>query len=268
MIHWHPLSLQDKEKINQAPLFLSDYSFTNLWMWNSVRSYKIATIDGFLCIRYNDTFLYPLGVGPRTKIVQTLIEHYSPLTMRAIPEHADLDLSLIEDRDHFDYIYLYDDLLHLPGNNYQSKRNLIHQFTSHYPFEYRSIDAALIPQIEVMEKTWFKNHKTIKQEHQAILHLLKSFHLLDAIGGALLVNGQVIAYTIAEYLSPDCLVIHIEKALTSYKGAYQMIQNQFLQHIKPVTYINREEDLGLPNLIKMKQSYHPIRFEKKYRFTN
>lgn len=276
MSEWKPLELQDKQRIDQAlksdPLPLSDYSFTNLWMWNQVRSYQIASIDSFICIKYGDIFLYPLGKGSRNAIIKKLIKENPPFTMRAIPENAGLEIPLIPEPMRFDYIYLYEDLLNLPGNAYQPKRNLIHQFTSHYAFEYRKIDQALIPQIQEMEKQWFDTHEkknlSVQNEHEAILHVLNDFAALDTIGGALLVEGQVIAYTLAEYITPDMLVIHIEKALTAYKGAYQMIQAQFLSHSTPVMYVNREEDLGIPNLIKIKESYHPIRFEKKYRFTS
>ncbi len=64
------------------------------------------------------------------------------------------------------------------------------------------------------------------------------------------------------------LVIHVEKALNGYKGAYAMINQQMLKHLAPVPFVNREEDLGLDNLTKVKQSYHPLRLEKKYLLTS
>ena len=60
-------------------------------------------------------------------------------------------------------------------------------------------------------------------------------------------------------------VIHIEKANTDYDGSYAMINQQFAEHCwSEYTYINREEDMGLPGLRKAKESYHPHKMIVKY----
>lgn len=269
---WRPLTLDDKPLIEEAfqadPIPLSDYSFTNLWMWNALRSYQIATIDNFLCIKFNgkgrEQFLFPLGKGSREPIIERLAKEHTPLRMRAIPEHHALPYPLVPEPTRFDYIYAYDALLHLPGNKYQAKRNLIHQFTDSYDFTYAEIDRALIQKIRSMEIKWFFKHKEVETEHHAILRLLDAFEHLNTVGGALLVNNEVVAFSFAEYLTEDMLVVHVEKAAKHYKGAYQMINQQLLKHLTPVPFVNREEDLGLPNLRKIKNSYHPVRMEKKF----
>lgn len=265
---WRPLLISDKSLIeaffHQDPFPLSDYSFTNLWMWNDLRHYQIAFIDEFLCIKFKEEgkeiYLYPLGSGNRTSVIESL----RPLCMRAIPENHKLPFALSLEPSRFDYIYNYEDLVHLPGNKYQPKRNLIHQFKKNYPFTYREIDSTLIPLVREMETHWFLEHKSAIKEHQAILRLLESFDQLNTVGGALLIEEKVIAFSFAEYLTEEMIVIHVEKASKQYKGAYQMINQQFLEHLTPVPYVNREEDLGLGNLAKMKQSYHPMRLEKKF----
>lgn len=275
---WTALNLSDKARIEKAiknnSLVLSDYSFTNLWMWNQVRCYQIALVDSFLCLKYiedgKEVFLYPLGRGSRNQVIQKLMDMRS-FHMRAIPENAAISLPLSPEVSHYDYIYRYEDLLNLAGNEYQPKRNLIHQFTNNYTFEYLPIDTYLIPQIRKMEQIWFEEHEGspgLEKEHQGVLHLLDEFEHLNALGAAILVDGKVIAYTIGEYLTNDMLLIHIEKAHTAYKGAYQMINQQFLKTVRPVLFVNREEDLGLPNIAKIKQSYHPLRFEKKFVLKN
>ena len=60
-------------------------------------------------------------------------------------------------------------------------------------------------------------------------------------------------------------VVQIEKADHNIPGAYQMINQQFVQHnCTDVTYVNREEDLGLEGLRKAKHSYYPEFMAKKY----
>ena len=60
------------------------------------------------------------------------------------------------------------------------------------------------------------------------------------------------------------MVIHVEKAHMDYEGSYQVINNLFLKNsFEDVIYVNREQDLGVPGLRRAKESYKPIRMEKK-----
>ena len=52
--------------------------------------------------------------------------------------------------------------------------------------------------------------------------------------------------------------MHVEKADTRYEGIFSVINQEFVAHIpETYTYINREEDLGLPGLRQAKLSYRP-----------
>ena len=83
--------------------------------------------------------------------------------------------------------------------------------------------------------------------------------------GAYIIDGDIVAFTIGEEVSPDTFVVHIEKAFGDIQGAYPMINQQFVQHAtEGFEYINREDDMGLLSLRKAKESYHPIEKVKKY----
>jgi hypothetical protein len=89
---------------------------------------------------------------------------------------------------------------------------------------------------------------------------------LDMIGGIIFVNDSPVAFTLGEELTPDTFDVHFEKADSSIQGAYPMINKEFVSHrLQKYTYINREEDLGLPGLRKSKMSYCPdILYKKGY----
>ena len=73
------------------------------------------------------------------------------------------------------------------------------------------------------------------------------------------------AFTVAEKLDKDTLLIHFEKGCPQYKGIYQAINNIFLSNIDAMYQtVNREQDLGDNGLRKAKESYHPVDFVKKY----
>ncbi|MBR2038124.1 MAG: DUF2156 domain-containing protein, partial [Lachnospiraceae bacterium] len=59
---------------------------------------------------------------------------------------------------------------------------------------------------------------------------------------------------------------HMEKAYSDIQGAYPMINQQFVLHeMQNYTYINREEDDGIPGLRRAKESYYPEKMIEKYR---
>lgn len=274
MIEWKTLTLADRpyieDMLKRYPLYLSDYNFTNFWIWNCTYHFKHAMVENFLCFKLNPHyFLYPIGEGSRKYVIELLAQDEPLFQIRAIPEQAAEEFeALIPEPERFDYLYSYTELLNLPGNRYQAKRNLIHQFVRRYPFEYRPIDADLIPEIIAMQKSWHDQHSGVEMlanEHLAALRCLKYFNELNVHGGVLLVDGRVIAYSVAEYTAFDTLQIHLEKAFIRYKGAYQVLNQQLLQHAQPVKYVNREENLGSVNLKRAKESYHPLRLIKKFK---
>ena len=80
------------------------------------------------------------------------------------------------------------------------------------------------------------------------------------------VDGKIQAFTYGEKQNSDTFVVHVEKALTDYQGAYPMINNQFILHeCGGYEYINREEDMGEKNLRKAKLSYHPVFLKKNFK---
>ena len=96
-----------------------------------------------------------------------------------------------------------------------------------------------------------------------MLHAWGSLKSLE--GGALLVDGEMAAYTIGERLAPDTLLIHFEKGSPGYKGIYQAVNQMFVEQAQGTCqWVNREQDLDNEGLRKAKMSYNPVDFIKKY----
>jgi hypothetical protein len=92
--------------------------------------------------------------------------------------------------------------------------------------------------------------------------------LTTVTGAAIMVDNDMAAYTIAESLTDETLVIHFEKGNPNYMGVYQAINQIYLERSgSRHNIVNREQDLGDEGLRKAKQSYHPFDFIKKYRIT-
>ena len=92
---------------------------------------------------------------------------------------------------------------------------------------------------------------------------------MEALGltGALLtIGGKPCGFTVGEHFRPDMALIHLEKADPSIPGSYAFLNQQFAERsFGDVTYLNREEDMGIPGLRRAKESYYPVKLVKKYR---
>ena len=80
-----------------------------------------------------------------------------------------------------------------------------------------------------------------------------------------MLGDKVVAFTFGEKLNSDTAVIHVEKADPEIRGAYTAINQNFVAaEWSEMTYINREEDMGLEGLRQAKESYHPVKMIEKY----
>ena len=91
-----------------------------------------------------------------------------------------------------------------------------------------------------------------------IENVFTHWHQLDMHGGAIFVDGRIIAFSFGAAVSDDTFDTCVEKADRSIDGAFNIINQQMALHLPPqFRYINREEDMGLEGLRKSKLSYHP-----------
>lgn len=66
-------------------------------------------------------------------------------------------------------------------------------------------------------------------------------------------------------LNKDTFVVHFEKAFAEIQGSYQIINREFARNCcEGYTYINREDDAGMPGLREAKMSYLPEILLPKY----
>lgn len=180
---------------------------------------------------------------------------------------------LAADRDLADYLYLREDLCRLSGRHYQPKRNHINRFLAAYPdYRYEPLTPDRFEECMRLEQAWYRLHEGIDgeeeivAERQAIRRAFGAFEELGLRGGCLYVGERMVAFTYGSAVNHETFDIHVEKADTTYEGAFTMINRLFAETL-PEQYrcINREEDLGLEGLRRAKLSYAPIRLADKLR---
>lgn len=168
-----------------------------------------------------------------------------------------------------DYIYLREKLATLSGKKLHGKRNHIHRFEEKYPdWCYEPITKNNEEDCSKMAMRWCFLNCADEQdnweydkidESKLVVYAIRHREELGLKGGALRVNGEIVAITLGEELTKDTFVIHFEKAFSQIQGAYPMINREFVRNeLQKYTYVNREEDLGQEGLRKAKLSYRPI----------
>ncbi len=286
MMEWKKVCLEDKDKIT-AYLRLAGYpncelTFTNILLWGRRYPTRYTVVDDHLIIYsiQERSFTYPLGEGDPEPALRELAAFCAreqiPLRFHSVNESIWDDLQkrypgrfqIIWVRDYADYVYRRSDLAELKGKKYHGKRNHIHNFLRTCDWSYEPItDANQEECFEMSVKWWEQNgadegdKETEMEVTRMALNLRK---YLGLSGGLLRVDGNVAAFTLGEAVNPDTFVVHIEKAFADLQGAYPMINQQFVLHeAMDYTYINREDDSGMPGLRKAKLSYHPAFLLKK-----
>jgi hypothetical protein len=173
----------------------------------------------------------------------------------------------------FDYIYTVEKLTGLHGKKLHGKRNHINSFLRNYPdYEYYTITDEHIDACLAVARYWVEKHDVLQPdlaeehayEYNIIRKALANRKKLQMTGGIIYVNHIPSAFTLGEPLTADTFGVHFEKADDSIDGIYPMINQSFVTHeLQAYTYVNREEDLGLPGLRKSKMSYVPDILYKK-----
>ena len=134
------------------------------------------------------------------------------------------------------------------------------QLAIKYNLDFYELEKWYDAHIEAMPDSPF-----IKWERDAILELFADWDYFKLQGGALRLDGRIIAFTFGEQLNTDTVVVHVEKADPNIRGAYPAINQGFVANCwAGMTYINREEDMGEPGLRKAKESYKPEKMIEKY----
>lgn len=169
-----------------------------------------------------------------------------------------------------DYLYLADDFKTFAGGKYSGQRNHINKFKKTYPnYSFAPLKEEELPQAEAFLREYAasqyaKGEFSASEEMNGTFALLPQVFRLNMACGALRVGEKIVALSIGERCG-DMLVVHVEKALREYAGAYPTTAQLFAQTFgEGVTYINREDDAGDTGLRKSKLQYLPVGLVDKY----
>jgi len=213
-------------------------------------------------IHMAETLDYPLKI---LGVSDLFIELYPEFVAR---------FSVREERNYANYVYKAEDLAQLRGRKYSKKRNLISQARSRYSWEVHQLTENMTNNcLAVLESIRDEENPVMEgmseRELWALETTLRNFQRLQQQGLLITVDGRPVAFSIFEATNSTTATIHFERALRSYKGLYQVINQETAAVIKAqgFTFINREEDVGDVGLRTAKMSYHPYELITSWELT-
>lgn len=278
----------------------SGLSFSAQYMWRDINKFRWDMMGEYMCIsgishlELEDGIELPFMFPPLTatgeydkealrETIYKAKEHFEkkgqPFSLRLVPFHvmeiikeAVPEMHFIDDRPNYDYIYLTQELIDLKGKAFHSKKNHLNYFKKTYEYEYVELTSDMaddamrfISDFNKRKEVPAHEMEMLKMEEQAMEDVFKNIEAVGYSAGAILIDGNIEALAIGGKLGKKTITEHVEKANVEFRGLYQAINNEFCRNVAAkAKYINREEDMGIPNLRKAKLSYKPVKLIEKY----
>lgn len=290
-----------EEYLNGYDYKTSGLSFSALYMWRNINRFSWQIIGDYMVLagishlELEDGIIEPFLFPPLTRTgaydpqgVKKAIyeakklfeENGYEMAIRLLPDHmTDMikeacpgELKYIEDRPNYDYVYRRQDLVELKGRDYHGKKNHLNYFHKNYQFEYVPLTSAMagdamrfIDEFNQRKEVPEHEMQMLKMEEEAMEDVFRNLEKVGYLAGAIMIDGKIEALSIGGSLNKNTVTVHVEKANVDFRGLYQAINNEFCKNVPPsVKYMNREEDMGIPNLRKAKLSYKPVKLVEKY----
>lgn len=292
-LEFKKLTLEDivmmRHYFEHSKLHPSDYSATFKYMWQDHFTIDFAYVENCVVFREfyqgRTYFHYPLELedGSANKALDALEFyarenniriHFTIVPREKIIEFVDrygMEMRITNHRVWRDYLYDAQDFISYAGKKFAGQRNHVNKFKKLYTdYEFIALtgnDRELIARfLKRFEKRQLEKGTVMaKEELEGVYGLLPHIDALGLLVGALKVDGEVIALSMGERCG-DQLIIHVEKALTEFEGAYPTMAQEFARHFvdESIRFINREDDAGDAGLRKSKLQYNPVELVDKY----
>jgi hypothetical protein len=264
------ICLEDKltfEKYYNAEVQRGESLFLCVYTFRDYYKTKISIHEDFVILQFffedNAHFTFLTNDCCHISQIQDLVKEYCSglktpeLYFSLIAEHIPYFQNYVveEDRVWSDYIYRSESLVTFRGKDLQPKRNFVNRFLRNnyevieYTEEYYK-DAIGLYDIWVQQNG-------IDNERVGIIDSLQNYQYLGVKIFLVYVDKNIVGFSISD-VSSNTPVTLFEKGNTNYDGIYPfLVQEAAKRYYKDFKYVNREDDMGLPNLRKSKLSYCP-----------
>mgnify|MGYP000555974936 CR=1 FL=1 len=254
---------------------LSEYSFTNLWLYRREHRYRFMdspwpyisglTYDGV----HHAMPLFSLNSAPSEVLDDLLRAHdcLYPVPLRQVRQLNPARYQSIANRDDADYLYPADQFRHYRGALLHKKRNLMNQLLKSHRVQAEPYGAGWHAQALMVLNGWMQDKGKLEgsADAQPCMDALAEAATLGLQGFGYTVDGEPGGFVLAEALQPGVYAMRFAKSLHRFKGLAQYMFHHFCSERTEANWLNFEQDLGLLNFRQTKQSYQPQALLDKFR---
>lgn len=288
--------VKEEDILNFKPWFevqnthIADYSLGYQFMWRKALAPDFAVFGDCLILRElyagKYYFYYPISLsGDLAAEEQAIAEierfcrdndarlHFTNVPRSSISSlvlRYGANVTVSDNRRWRDYLYPAEDFRTYGGKRHAGQRNHVNKFRHLYPdWAFRPYGSGDEERVAAFLKE-YESVQLDKDDRIASEELAEVYAILPLLGkfgmpaGILETGGKIVAFSAGERCG-DMLVVHIEKALRGYEGAYPMVAQQFaLAFCGDAAFLNRMDDAGDLGLRKSKLQYLPAELVDKY----
>lgn len=277
-------TLEYSDRAALAPLlrsknsYLSEYSFTNAYLFREPHKYEIARSDACTFLRGNtyDGCSYmmpvcPIEIIPLSKLLEMgqYVDFFFPIQSEWLEFFPEKSFEYSYSEGDSDYTYLTERLASMAGRKLSKKRNLFKQYRESYATVDEILTIEKFNDAKIILDTWEReiqenvNHGS---DYKETLEALEKMTELGLEGMISYADGKPSGFVLGEELNDSTFALHFAKCSREFKGIYQHIYNIFNQSIESrYKYINFEQDMGKDTLRQSKSTYSPDEMKIKYR---
>lgn len=292
MLTFRPLTLESASEL--APIFekqpwrACDYTHGANFQWRVFYETTYAVVSDMAILRaaypgLGCCYLMPVGSGNLNEALQAIdddaaergrwLRIFAPTAASVEQLRAyfgDRVASATSVRSLADYLYETERLIGFSGKRLHGQKNHRNRFYRENPeARFVPVTEETLPAAEAFLEEFEREadlHQPIEvEEMRRARELLHHAKELGQLAGYIETDKGVAALSIGEILG-DTLYVHVEKARTSFHGAYQAIVSAFAEYAaaEDTRFCNREDDSGDDGLRTSKLAYQPVELVEKY----
>lgn len=286
---FRPITVGDRSVLEtfmrRANYPLCEYCASIQICWQEYNHSEWMVLDGqWLLIRYLDEgclrFLCPVGDGDIRPVIEAcclyLADRGETPHITFVPDAVRTMLGdgayrFESDPGESDYLYRREDLAGMLGRRMSRKRNHVKRFQQANPdWRVDPFRPELAGEWRAFVDEWCaqnhcSQHPVLAFEVEALRRWIEWHEQLPMQAFALRVAERIVGVSVGEMMTPDTFVVHYEKALRQFDGAYPMLTWLAARDAPPETLmVNREQDMNEPGLRTSKESFFPDHLEPAF----
>lgn len=265
------------ERLRLVNTQISEYSFSNLFLFRDAHHYEIMTEGDEVYIRGLTYDGHPYLMPTRqiqkedlpqlTKLMEE-VDFLFPVPESWLQFFSGDSFRFSQKKGEMDYVYTVERMSTYRGRDLHKKRNLLKQFISSYRHEDVPLTEERRGDAFFILEEWLKDsgQKPADTDFGPTAEALKLSEDLLLCGGIYYADGEPAGFILGEEVTPETFVVHFAKARKKFKGVYQYMFNSFAKILPgKYTFLNLEQDLEKEALRVAKSSYMPAYLVKKVR---